>query len=339
MAITVIRRGEIHNRDEFERFGCKVTKANPDTPDRVTPDVEFIREFTTIDMAMPDGARVEVWSFFDPATGPLFPNEIIRVREGQTYHTTLKSSLNTHTIHHHGVEPTPFNDGVGHTSFEVSGHYTYQERASHAGSFFYHCHKNTVLHFEMGLYGLLIVDPPTGEGTVYRINDIIPYDIEAFWAADEIDPTWRKLNHDAGMECPNGEDAGLNSFNPRYFLITGVPHPHTRTDPRVAVNAQVGQTVLIRITNAGYTVQRFTIRGLNAEVISVDGRALGQSPHSPYSRPFIVPAGTPFELTTAQRWDLLIKPASPGTYPVKVEFLQWVRRDVLGIAETFINVA
>lgn len=91
--------------------------------------------------------------------------------------------------------------------------------------------------------------------------------------------------------------------------------------------------------NAGYTVQRFTIGGLDAEVIGIDGRTLGQAPRSTYSRPFGIPAGTPFELTTAQRWDLIIRPKEAGSFPAKVEFTHWIRGDVLGVAETFLEIS
>jgi FtsP/CotA-like multicopper oxidase with cupredoxin domain len=323
----------------FNSFGCDPPGQNPDTPDRVAPDVSLTRKvFDSGEVIMPDGKRVEIWGFEDPngASKP-FPSALIRVREGQVVHTTIEASKNTHTIHHHGIEPTAFNDGVGHTSFEVSGSYTYQWRPQFAGTYFYHCHKNTVLHAEMGMYGLLIVDPaenppPGRKGIVYSGGPA--YDVEALWAGDEIDPVWHTLNHNAGM-C--GEDVGLNDFNPQYFLISGVPNPRTRSDPRVMIKAAVGQTILIRYVNAGYTVHRLVF-ATDAEVVGVDGRQLGGS-RSPYSRPFLLPAGKPLEVTSAQRYELLLQPAVRGSYSVFIEFRHWVHGTTLGIASTTIEVS
>jgi FtsP/CotA-like multicopper oxidase with cupredoxin domain len=346
MAFPVILRDPILNQAEFEAFGCNVVSQNPSTPDPVVPDVSFVRDMdVSFDLMLADGSHVTMWVFTDPVVGAAFPSPPIRVREGQIVHTTLHASKGSHTIHHHAIEPTPFNDGVGHTSFEVTGSYTYQWFASQAGTYFYHCHKNTVLHFEMGMYGLLIVDPPQGPGFVRRANAVIPYDVEAFWVADEIDPFWHSFNHNAGLQCPNGQDSGLNYFNPTAFLISGAPSAGTTiTDPRVAINARVGQTILLRVGSAGYTVQRYTINGLDAEVIEIDGRPLGQSPHSPYSRPFTIPAGTSFELTSAQRWTLLIKPTVAGNFPATIQFSDWIKGNIRGsspyhTARTVINVS
>lgn len=336
MALSIIPRGEIANQDDFDRFGCKTPVVNPETPDRLKPDVTVEREFSdAVRLTMPDGREVRMWTLHDPKMKePVFPSPTMRFRQGQIVHSTIHSKKNTHTIHHHGMEPTAFNDGVGHTSFEVSGRYTYQFRPHQAGTYFYHCHKNTVLHFEMGMYGLLIVDPPEGEGHLHRTSP--GHSVEAAWVADEIDHRWRGLNHSEGIKCPFDDKRRiLNTFRPGYFLITGVPAPLTETDPRVAVKCVAGQTVLLRILNAGYTVHHWTIEGLDATVNSVDGFPLEE----PYSEPLLIPAGTPFQLTTAQRFNALVTPKKPGTYRARVEFLDWITRKKLGEATTFIEAS
>ncbi len=94
------------------------------------------------------------------AAGGTYPAPTVRVPRGAIYHaTTIGAGPPPHTIHWHGIEPTPMNDGVGHCSQEI-GTYLYQWQANFIGTYFYHCHRNTVQHFEFGLFGLLIVHPP-----------------------------------------------------------------------------------------------------------------------------------------------------------------------------------
>ena len=344
----VVPRGPAIPLEELDHFSAFPTRLErPPTPDRLEPDVFFEHRFVGVDLLMPDGETVKMWTFERTLPVPLpegFPGPTLRVREGQLVHDRLRPRTRDHTIHHHGIEPTPFNDGVGHTSFEVQDEYTYQLQMSHAGLYFYHCHVNTVLHFEMGMYGLLVVDPPTGQGTVRRGTEIVPYDVEAAWVPDEIDPRWHLMDHHEGIHATFGVDAGLNRFEPKYFLVTGVPSTGdgasaTRTDPRVAVAMRRGQTALFHVLNAGYTIQRFTLEGLAAEVINVDGHTLGSADDGRFSRPFPIAAGQSFELTTAQRWMLLAKPTVAGRYRLKVEFLHWITRRVLHVAETFVTVA
>ncbi|MBI5583675.1 MAG: multicopper oxidase domain-containing protein [Deltaproteobacteria bacterium] len=354
----------------FQAFASDVPQGSPATPDLLNPDRIFNPEvYSGLMVQMPDGQLVEFWGFFDSTT-PLvrtFPSSTIRVVEGEIFHGHLTRHKNTHTIHWHGMEPTAMNDGVGKLSFEVSGGagYTYQMLAGAAGTYFYHCHKNTLLHFEMGMYGMLIIDPPGkggpfvdgGPGWVRRGNDIVPYDVEAIWVSDDVDPRWHIIgaaDHSAGFPLPgttlmaynDPQNPHFDNFSPRYFLITGRPHPWSRNlpgnqvDSGVAATVRVGQTLLVRLLCAAYSLNKYTISGLNAEVIAMDGRVLGQDPYTKYSRPFTIAAGVPFELTAARRFDLLIKPTARdiGSHRVAVEFHHHINQEQMGIAETFIHV-
>ncbi len=341
----------------FEAFSCNVPNGSPATPDILTPDITFTRWFRTIDIEMPDTNIVEFWGFSSPEnTLGAFPSDTIRLTQGQIFHCKLEQlKKGTHTIHWHGIEPTAMNDGVGKLSFEVSGEYTYQWYASSAGTYFYHCHHNTVLHFEMGMYGMLIIDPPDDPGdppgTKRAFTNGPIYDVEAIWVSDDVDPVWHSdiagtHGHDAGIACPFGMDMGLHNFNPQYFLITGVPHPWSQnlptdlTHPGVAVTVNTGQTLLVRLLCAGYCVHRYTIEGLDAEVIAMDGRPMGQLPYTKYCQSFIINAGQSFELTAARRYDLIIKPTGSdvGSHKVTVEFFDLNNGSFLGKAETFIHV-
>lgn len=361
MAIRTIRRRPVADEEKasFLKHVCPPTHGGP-PPDPVAPTVQIHRDLlVSIDLPLPDESTVPMWILEDPTDsvgGQVFPSKTIRVTEGDIVHCRTGVKTNTHTIHWHGIEPTPMHDGVGKHSFEVSGNFTYQWLAGQSGTYFYHCHKNTSLHFEMGLYGLLIIDPPQGQGFVAGFNPpshIIPYDVEGIMVVDEIDSRWHNLladNHDAFMQtcdiknpvAPSlfTQDGFLNDFRPDIFVINGVARLDDVTpimDPKVAINAKVGETILLRILHAGYTVQRYTI-GIEAEAIAFDGRPFGVPPFGKYSRPFTVVAGDPFILTVARRIELLIRPTSPGVFPVQVDFLHDITGRKLATASTAISV-
>lgn len=297
------------------------------------PDVVYQRGIDmNIPMTMDDGTTVNMWGFSDLAAGggggmgggATFPSAAMRVTQGQVVQTQLQVGMMMyHTIHHHGIEPEYRSDGVGHISWDVQGNYTYQWRPMHAGTYFYHCHTNTVLHAEMGMYGALIVDPPEGPGTAFEGGP--GYDVEAIWAVDEIDSSWHNLPWDAGT-C--GGDVGLHVLNPDYFIITGVDGAQSAlTHPAVAVTMNVGQRLLVRYICAGYLPQQIRFGGLTAEVIASDGRPLPQSFQA-----------TQLDAVSAERYDCIFAPTAPGVHTVEVDIKHWITGEVLGTARTRITV-
>lgn len=343
MAVIDWTKTGVQGEVTYATFGCNVfQESNFPTPDRVVPDVQVERKVdVSIDLTAPDGKKIRCWGFGNPlaATPALqratYPSAMMRFRQGQVVHSTIDPAKNAHTLHHHGIEPTTVNDGVGHVSFEVNARYTYQFQPHRAGTFFYHCHRNTPLHFEMGMFGMLIVDPPEGPGTLFSGGP--KYDVERIWCLDDMDPRWHAMdNHDAGL-C--GEDVGLNRFDPKYFLVNGVFNNRSLTDPNVVINAKLGQTIAIRLANASYSVLETTL-ALPAVCHSMDGCALGTEP---WNAPLSLPANRPFIMSTAQRRDLIIKPTARGTFPVRFRFLHWINGQVQdsgrGVLDTRIVVS
>jgi FtsP/CotA-like multicopper oxidase with cupredoxin domain len=295
---------------------------SPDTPHRVKPDVTFYREvYGNGKLRMPDGSELRHWGFEDERGRRGIPSPLMRVKVGQVVHTQLKSTKGPHTIHHHGIEPDAHNDGVGHTSFDVNTRYTYQWCATEPGTFFYHCHVNTPLHVQMGLFGGLIVDPESGPGTCWDGGPV--YDHERFWVGCAFDPTWAALDHHAGVD---GADVGLNRLVPKHFLINDKGGAEALEDPDIAVRATTGQAILMRLLNANYHPQRWTW-DTDVECICSDGRAFDQG----YDLREIV-------MAPAERYDMLMRPRRPGVHRVRVETLHWITGRVLGYAETLITV-
>lgn len=318
---------------------CYVYPGTPATPGLVTADISFQRGiYMNGSMRFDDGNSVAIWGFTDLAAGQgqsdgmgggSFPSPAIRVTQGQIVHTALTvPAMFVHTIHHHGIEPSWQNDGVGHISWDVTGGtYTYQWRPAYAGTYFYHCHVNTPLHAEMGMYGALIVDPPVNPndppGTRRAFANGPIYDVEAIWACDEIDPVWHTLPWYAGT-C--GGDVGLNNLNPKYFIITGVDGASSALTA-MAANMKLGQTLLVRYINAGFMPQKIDFGGLTASVVASDGRPLPTAWNT-----------TSIESCSAERYDCIFKPTSTGSWTVTITFYHWVTGNVLGTAKTRINV-
>ncbi|WRH26326.1 multicopper oxidase domain-containing protein [Arthrobacter sp. JZ12] len=315
-----------------------------------------------------------MWSFEDDRFERGFPGPTLRVQEGKIFHATVHPSRGPHTIHWHGMEPDPRNDGVGHTSFEVDGQYTYQMQPEagrpgdpnygSAGTYFYHCHVNTPLHVQMGMFGPLVVDPvvhpdyPVSPGARRAFVDGPEYDIEteALFAPYSLDPRWHEMNHADGL---SGEDVGMNRFEPRHFYVLGGEIARRPTGrervwslSRLRANVVGGakKPTLLRTVNANYlpTQVFFTDAGGAEmpimELISHDGRPFRDTSEPGMPSPSCRDAGYP--LTTsrlaygaAERFDMLLLPEKPGRYFMKVQWEDWITGAVLATRTIPIDAA
>jgi len=317
---------------------CYVYPGAPATPGLVNADVTYdLGIDMQIPLTMDDGRTINMWGFSDDGGNMggmggggmgngTFPSPAMRVRQGDIVHTNLSvNMMMMHTVHHHGIEPADHSDGVGHITWDVAnGTYTYQWRPAHAGTYFYHCHTNTVLHAEMGMYGALIVDPPEGPGTLFSGGPT--YDVEAFWVVDEIDSSWHTLPWTAGT-C--GDDVGLNNLNPDYFVITGVDGSgdSAMNLPPISATVQRGQKFLARYICAGYHPQKIRFGGLTGKIYASDGR--------PLPNPVSV---TEIRACSAERYDIIFEPTSRGDYIIETDIIHWVSGEVLGTTKTKITV-
>jgi hypothetical protein len=369
----------VHFSSEMPKAGSPLTEPIEDPELAGRRVVRFVRKFFNDTLhfpANPDGRQngvpkgqgpvdVEVWSFEDDTSGRRLPAPLIRAREGDIVRVVIEPSKRVHTIHLHGIEPDPRNDGVGHTSFEVTGSYEYlfspqlgrngDPDVGTAGSYFYHCHVNTVLHVQMGMFGPLVIDPPSGPGRAFVDGPDYNVGTETFWATFAVDPRWHTLGHAAGLA---GEDVGLNRFDPSHFLLgaqigaasTSTASPgsygtfHDSGDsgssgssaggpllaPKVTAFVS-GKPTLIRIVNGTYIPAKFTFP-FPIDVIASDGRPFRDTSvvpapsATPYSRPVACPvkAGESLIIGAAERYDLLLRPTQAGTVRGRVEFLDWI---------------
>ncbi|MBI4336324.1 MAG: multicopper oxidase domain-containing protein, partial [Chloroflexi bacterium] len=91
------------------------------------------------------------------------PGPTIRVTEGDTLRVNVKNELDQDTsIHWHGLHVPNAMDGVAGVTqapIKPGQAFTYEFVASHAGTFMYHPHVNSVEQIDKGLYGFLIIQP------------------------------------------------------------------------------------------------------------------------------------------------------------------------------------
>ena len=288
-------------------------------PDTAALNVRGATMMSTLTQTMADGRAIRVWGFGNGFNSDrAVPGPVIELTEGQPAAITL-SSMMPHTLHPHGLDVDQANDGVPTTSQAVSmatGPFTYQFVAPHAGSYAYHCHVDTVLHMEMGMSGTIIVRPPDGRANQLW-NGGPTFEREAIWQLHTFDSRWHR-------ESRSGP--ATTRYTPDYFMINGRDGVNLLSDPTVAIQAQLGETVAIRLVNLGYLPTRISVAGLVLRVVASDGRPLRLS----LNRAQLL-------VNPGERYDVLLSALTAGSYTASVDYLDIRGVGVLGSAVTQVS--
>ncbi len=264
------------------------------------------------------------------------PGPTIEVIEGDVVEVkVVNNSALPHTIHWHGLELPNNQDGVPYVTqdpIEKGESQTYRFVASPAGTRFWHCHWSTLLHISGGMYGPLIIHP---RDPVQDLNKKYHVTLDRTMMVDSIDPAWQAkmltmMEKMHAMEGMTGKQSGHKSSGERLFgsvaeyrqaIKEGYRSPYLKKIPKPSylyhlindhpyplvppVKTTIGDTVRLRMINAGNIPHYFHFHGMQLLVAAIDGNAL--------ANPLLV---NTVPLFPGQTKDLILQPQIPGWWAV-----------------------
>ncbi|MEA1932711.1 MAG: multicopper oxidase domain-containing protein [Euryarchaeota archaeon] len=208
-----------------------------------------------------------VWAFQADDGEPSVPGPILRTTEGNDMEVTLDNTdaSHPHTLHFHGVRKTWENDGVPTTTgiqVDPGEQHTYTIPANVPGTHLYHCHYQTQRHIDMGMYGILRVDPKGYE----------PADKEYFLTLKDWDSRLSKMMDGQSV------DYSPRDRTPDVFTMNGKSLPRTiHPEEGSPIIVDSGDTVRLHLANSGYMAHPMHLHNHRYRLIAKDG---GQIPEA-----------------------------------------------------------
>lgn len=131
------------------------------------------------------------------------------------------------------------------------------------GTYLYHSGTHPQVQVQMGLYGAMTHDAASGQAYAG-----VPYDGQTTLLFSEVDPALHAAvaNGDYG---PGQAVTSTIDYRPRYFLINGESHDAASLTMTVG---SPGQTILLRLINAGLQTRAPVLHGLDMSLVAEDGR-------------------------------------------------------------------
>ena len=272
------------------------------------------------------GTSVQLWYFDMDLSNSGFmgdrflPSVHMEMIQGELTSIHFQNASNMdHTIHLHGMDVDQANDGVESTSMAIApfNSFTYQFIAPFAGTYHYHCHIDTVLHYHRGMTGTIIVRPPGAELNLAWEGGPT-FDEEVLWQLSTYDFTWDAVVESSEVTARH---------RPTVFMLNGRESAEAQVCPYTVIKMKVGQTGYLRVVNQAYQFAKFSLGGLPFQVVATDGR--------PMPEPVTTDS---WEIGTGERFDVLFSSSVPFQGLATVDYLDDYTGAVIGQVSTVIEI-
>jgi FtsP/CotA-like multicopper oxidase with cupredoxin domain len=255
------------------------------------------REFTLtaepVRWEIQPGLVVDGWGYNGQVPGPT-----LRVTEGDRVRITLANHLPVPTtIHWHGLDVPLSMDGVPGLSQEPvppGGTFTYEFTATNPGTRWYHSHVDSNLQLQLGLFGVLIIDP--------RQPEPEPFDREYTYILSEkaLDVTPQVALGQGQVRNQEAGNGRGGAFTPDLFLMNG--KAGAAIEP---MHIAPGERIRIRLINAGNLVHAMHLHGHSFRIIATDGNPVPAAAQLLKDTVLIGPS---------ERYDLAVEGTNPGVW-------------------------
>ncbi|MDQ0874397.1 FtsP/CotA-like multicopper oxidase with cupredoxin domain [Paenibacillus sp. V4I3] len=241
---------------------------------------EFNMHIEEIEHELTDGVKIKAWAYGLEGQPATVPGPQIRVKKGDLVRIVIKNnSTQPHSLHPHGITSVDMlNDGVAHITGNYimpKKSYTYEFVAKEAGTHWYHCHVQTSLHQDMGMYGSLIIE-------------------------DTEKPSWDKEFTMMLDEWDTHRDPSNATAKPtyNYYSVNG---KSGNSIPDMMIKE--GEIARVRLINAGFESHSEHLHGTHFVVIAKDGYKVPQ----PYNMDTV-------NIAPGETYDVLVK-GRDGVWP------------------------
>lgn len=289
--------------------GVKEEPAATKAPVSDAPVKEFNLTAKQAQTEIAEGITLTTWTYDGTV-----PGTEIRVTEGDFVRVNVTNTLEVPiTIHWHGYPVKSAMDGIpGYTQDAIlpGQTFTYEFKADHVGTYWYHSHQESSKQVDMGLYGALIVEPKEEE----QIDQDFTLILDEWMENSDAEMSMSMSSNDteassmAGMEGMDSKNSTDNKDNTD--SMSGMEGMGEASDSTVAteetgstdlelqeeqmmkelyniytvngksgdliqpLNVSEGDIVKLRFINAGYRTHGIHIPGQIIRVASTDGQAI-----------------------------------------------------------------